>query len=40
VFVEKSRKCGVVSFDKVMEIRRVSDEPRVGDITLELRDTD
>jgi len=32
---------GVGSVDKVMEIsRRGSDEPKVGNITLELRDTD
>jgi len=38
VFVEKR---GVVRVDKVIEIsRRASYEPRVGKITLELRDTD
>jgi len=37
VSVEKREECGVLSVDKVMEIsRRVSDEPRVGNITLEL----
>jgi len=30
----------LVSIDKVMEIRRVSDEQIVGNITLELKDTD
>jgi len=41
VFVEKRGECAVVSVDKVMEIsRRVSDEPRIGNITLELRDGD
>jgi len=40
VFVEKSEECVVVSVDKVVKIsRRVSDEPRVGNITLELSDT-
>jgi len=40
VFVEKKGECRVVRVDKVMEIiRRVSEEPRVGNITLELRDT-
>jgi len=39
VIVENSGKCDVVSVDKFMEIsRRVSDEPRVGYITLELID--
>jgi len=41
VFVEKSGECIVVSVDKVVKIsRRVSDEPGVGNITLELSDTD
>jgi len=38
---EKKGECGVVRVNKVMEIsRRVSDLPRVGNITLELSDTD
>jgi len=42
VFVEKRGECGVIRVDKVVEIsRRVSDDvPRVGYITVELRDTD
>jgi len=41
VFVEKSGECVVVSVNNAMKISmRVSDEPRVGNITLELSDTD
>jgi len=39
--LSRRAESGVVSVDKFMEIsRRVSDKPRVGNITLELRDTD
>jgi len=41
VFVEKRGECGVVRVDKVMvNWRRMCDEPRVDNITLDLRETD
>jgi len=41
VFVEKKGECGVVKVDKVIEISgKVSVELRVGNSTLERKDTD
>jgi len=41
IFVEKRGECGIVIVYMVIEIsRRVSDERKVDDITIELRNTD